>query len=298
MGLLALSIYASASVFAMSTSGYVTGAAADDAMPALWKISDSFDTAEELANSSEIIVLGVVSSDNDKFSYLSDWDTYTITKVQIEKCYRGNISNDAIIDVLQTDMNEDPLIKQGDRMFLFLYEYEGPIIDAYKGPVADVYMIEGAYQGQFLVDGDDVKKVTEVNAGGIDHRDMPSTLGAFEAIIEESEYVPKAKAPKRTQEEIDRINAEERRLEKEFNGQNDADDKTSPDSDGDENEIGGNGQPTVQGGGSGSEGSSAADEKNGNTASFQWPWAIAGGIVVLVLIAGAAVVIHRRKGRG
>lgn len=110
-------------------------------MPSL-KMSDDFSTYEDLVDHSPIVVMATVTSGNKEFDYAEM--TFAITEVEIIDHVRGNESAKTL-QILQTRSEEDPYLKKGTQVLLFLSEYNGPIAQ-------NVYVINGLYNGQYVID--------------------------------------------------------------------------------------------------------------------------------------------------
>lgn len=110
-------------------------------MPSL-KMSDDFSTYEDLVDHSPIVVMATVTSGNKEFDYAEM--TFAITEVEIIDHVRGDESAKTL-QILQTRSEEDPYLKKGTQVLLFLSEYNGPIAQ-------NVYVINGLYNGQYVID--------------------------------------------------------------------------------------------------------------------------------------------------
>jgi hypothetical protein len=107
----------------------------------------NFQSIDELIQNSPTIVIGTVDGPNEEFVYGEV--TFALTKFKVEQVVRGTVP--AEINILQTKMNEDPFLKNGDKMVLFLTKYEGPV-------TKNAYVIMGLYQGQYTIEGTTVIK--------------------------------------------------------------------------------------------------------------------------------------------
>jgi hypothetical protein len=108
---------------------------------------DNYESIDDLIKDSPIVVIGTVDSGNDEFEYGEV--TFALTKFSVDTAIRGTVSG--TINILQTKLHEDPYLKKGDRMILFLVKYIGPVTD-------DAYRLKGLYQGQYTVEGTKVIK--------------------------------------------------------------------------------------------------------------------------------------------
>lgn len=111
------------------------------------ELIENYQSIDDLIKDSPIIVVGTVDSPNEEFIYIEA--TFALTKFRVEQVVRGNVLDE--INILQTKVNQDPFLKQGDRMILFLKKYEGPV-------AKDAYRMMGLYQGQYKIVGTAVIK--------------------------------------------------------------------------------------------------------------------------------------------
>ena len=70
--------------------------------------------------------------------------TFAITAVEPIDIVRGDV-NAKTLRIMQTYSEEDPYLKKGTQVLLFLSEYDGPIAQ-------DVFVINGLYNGQYVID--------------------------------------------------------------------------------------------------------------------------------------------------
>jgi len=108
---------------------------------------DNYESIDDLIKDSPIIVIGVVDSDNVELIYGEV--PFALTKFRVETVVRGSVPD--TINILQTKSHEDPFIRYGDKMILFLIKYEGPVTE-------DAYRLKGLYQGQYIVEGTRIVK--------------------------------------------------------------------------------------------------------------------------------------------
>jgi hypothetical protein len=108
---------------------------------------EKYQSIDDLVKDTAVIVIGTVDGPNEELKYGEN--TFALTKFKIENTVRGTISD--TINIFQTKVSEDPFIKEGDRMILFLKRYSGPVTN-------DAYRLMGLYQGQYKVEGASVIK--------------------------------------------------------------------------------------------------------------------------------------------
>lgn len=111
------------------------------------KIAYSFENLDDIVNSSVLIVEGKATSEQNEFQYLGV--TFVKTKILVKQVLKGDSSLlDKEITLLQTKLQEDPIVGKNEHIVLFLHKYEGPIID-------DAYVCAGLYQGHYKIKDDD-----------------------------------------------------------------------------------------------------------------------------------------------
>lgn len=91
---------------------------------------------------SPIVITATVTSENKEFDYAEM--TFAITAVEPIDIVRGDV-NAKTLRIMQTYSEEDPYLKKGTQVLLFLSEYDGPIAQ-------DVFVINGLYNGQYVID--------------------------------------------------------------------------------------------------------------------------------------------------
>ena len=116
---------------------------------------ENYQSIDELIQDSPIIVVGTVDSPNEEFVYGEA--TFALTRFKVEQVIRGIVPDE--INILQTKMNEDPFLKNGDKMVLFLVKYEGPV-------TKNAYRTKGLYQGQYKIVGNAAIKNENNNLAG------------------------------------------------------------------------------------------------------------------------------------
>ena len=106
------------------------------------KIAEGFGTYNDLIDHSPIVITATVTSENKEFDYAEM--TFAITAVEPIDIVRGDV-NAKTLRIMQTYSEEDPYLKKGTQVLLFLSEYDGPIAQ-------DVFVINGLYNGQYVID--------------------------------------------------------------------------------------------------------------------------------------------------
>ena len=106
-----------------------------------------------MINESELIITAQVKNEQSELTY-SDVD-FVKTKVKINEVLKGNI-NESEITILQTISKQDPTLKKGSTVLLFLFKYSGPV-------TVNAYVCRGLYQGHYILDGDLIKSSKDYN---------------------------------------------------------------------------------------------------------------------------------------
>lgn len=169
-------------------------------------ILPSYNSINILAESTPTVIKCKVSGRSTNFNY--DNLGFIKTQVDIKDIYRDdyNLKKGDKITILQSDINEDPVINKNDDLVLFIEKYEGPITN-------DAYVIKGCMQGHFTVKNNKIYSKTnkewqiyKSTASGIDEKDLKSTL--------ENVKFKKPDSIKLSEEEIEKQNQHEKELEK------------------------------------------------------------------------------------
>ncbi len=137
---------------------------------------DNYESIDDLIKDSPIIVIGTVNGENKELEY--GHVTFALTEFKVETAIRGAVPE--TINILQTRMAEDPYIKNGDRMVLFLTKYTGPVAE-------DAYRMKGLYQGQYKVEGTKVIKDRDNKLAG---SEVLESLDSLISRIGAVEYAP------------------------------------------------------------------------------------------------------------
>lgn len=107
------------------------------------------------------------------------------------------------IPLLQNDMKEDPLVKRGETVLLYLQRYEGPVIE-------NAYRIVGLQQGHFKVSR--TGTLTSVGESNLYQKSgLSAELSELETLLQDNPYVAE-KNDVMTDEEIEAFNENEERL--------------------------------------------------------------------------------------
>jgi hypothetical protein len=127
-------------------------------------LNKMYSSVEEMQQEADLIVEGKALSGQKNFFY--DRVPFTLTSFQIDQVYEGNAPQQ-VISILETggvqkNMNftvEGNEVMDADESYvLLLKKYEGPVTNEPS------YVIVGAYQGKFALDGNRVSVAEHVNA--------------------------------------------------------------------------------------------------------------------------------------
>ncbi|NRR05442.1 MULTISPECIES: hypothetical protein [Brevibacillus] len=123
------------------------------------QLAQVYTSLGELSQDTPLVVEAEVTGKGDKFEYKDV--VFVKTDVKIKSVYRENlgIKENDTITVLQTYMEEDPVVEKKENLVLFLDKYTGPVHD-------DAFTIVGAMQGHFVIKDDKIfpKKEGESNS--------------------------------------------------------------------------------------------------------------------------------------
>ncbi|MBP2114659.1 hypothetical protein [Paenibacillus silagei] len=117
-------------------------------------LTESFDSADSLEKSAPVIAKVKVNTAKS-FDYGNI--VFTLSDAEIQKIYKGNLTNNTAINILETGgTGEDGLnysvegnavFSKGDEAIVYLEKYVGPVAE-------DAYVIKGVYEGKFRLEGE------------------------------------------------------------------------------------------------------------------------------------------------
>jgi hypothetical protein len=142
---------------------------------------DNYASVDDLIKDSPVIVSGTVTSPNKEFEY--GHVPFSLTQFRVETALRGEVPG--TINILQTKSYEDPFIKKGDKMILFLVKYVGPVAE-------DSYRLKGLYMGQYQIQGTSIIKNKDNNLSG---DSVLENLETLKSRIDLIGYEPKSTPP-------------------------------------------------------------------------------------------------------
>lgn len=170
-------------------------------------VTESFRHIDDLATRSPIVLVGKVSSHPKSFEYHSV--TFFESDIHVQRVYRDvsqKLKQTDTITLLQNDMEEDPLVKVGENVLLYLQKYEGPVIE-------NAYRIVGLQQGHFKVDR--TGTLTSVGESNLYQESGRSAdLSKLEALLKDNPYMAEQNDVM-TDEDIEAFNETQERLLKE-----------------------------------------------------------------------------------
>jgi hypothetical protein len=174
-----------------------------------------FNTLDELSVASPIVIRCKLQGKNEGFIY-SEVE-FVKSKVKVLNIFRSDedFMENETIAVLQTYIEEDPILSKNNEYVLFLRKYDGPVTD-------NAYIIVGAMQGQFNVKNEKLYSKTNLkNKLNENIRDYNKT-GKRANISELIKCLNKnkfnkdkfaTKENKQSKDEIERQNQDEKRKE-------------------------------------------------------------------------------------
>lgn len=167
-------------------------------------VTESFRHIDDLATRSPIVLVGKVSSHPKSFEYHSV--TFFESDIHVQRVYRDvsqKLKQTDTITLLQNDMEEDPLVKVGENVLLYLQKYEGPVIE-------NAYRIVGLQQGHFKVDR--TGTLTSVGESNLYQESGRSAdLSKLEALLKDNPYMAEQNDVM-TDEDIEAFNETQERL--------------------------------------------------------------------------------------
>ena len=167
-------------------------------------VTESFRHIDDLATRSPIVIVGKVSSVPKPFTHQSV--TFFESYIQVERVYRDvshELQQTATITLLQNNMEEDPLVKRGETVLLYLQRYEGPVME-------NAYRIVGLQQGHFKVNRTGI--LTSVGESNLYQKSgLSADLSKLETLLKDHPYMAEHNDVM-TDEEIEAFNENEKRL--------------------------------------------------------------------------------------
>lgn len=110
--------------------------------PSCAKLSYMAENLDDLISNTSLIIEAIPTENQKELTYLQT--SFTKTNIKVKQVFKGTL-DEKEITLLQTNMADDPLVKKGGRVLLFLQKYDGPIAN-------DVYVVKGLYQGNYDID--------------------------------------------------------------------------------------------------------------------------------------------------
>jgi hypothetical protein len=108
------------------------------------KLSFYAESLDELIGASQYIIIAEVSGRQKDYNHMGV--KFVNTEITIEKVLKGDsLSENQQITLLQTAIEEDPIVKRNKKVLLFIDKYEGPVTE-------DAYVCQGLYQGHYILD--------------------------------------------------------------------------------------------------------------------------------------------------
>ncbi|WP_214744821.1 hypothetical protein [Exiguobacterium sp. s189] len=167
-------------------------------------VTESFRHIDDLATRSPVVIVGKVSSHPRSFEYHSV--TFFESDIHVQRVYRDvshELKQTDTITLLQNDMEEDPLVRRGENVLLYLQKYEGPVIE-------NAYRIVGLQQGHFKVNR--TGTLTSVGESNL-YQDSgrSADLSKLETLLKDNPYVAEDNDVM-TDEDIEAFNDTQERL--------------------------------------------------------------------------------------
>lgn len=167
-------------------------------------VTESFRHIDDLATRSPVIIVGKVSSHPRSFEYHSV--TFFESDIHVQRVYRDvsqELKQTDTITLLQNDMEEDPLVRRGENVLLYLQKYEEPVIE-------NAYRIVGLQQGHFKVNR--TGTLTSVGKSNLYQESGRSAdLSKLETLLKDNPYMAEYNDVM-TDEDIEAFNDTQERL--------------------------------------------------------------------------------------
>ncbi|WP_214694846.1 hypothetical protein [Exiguobacterium sp. s160] len=167
-------------------------------------VTESFRHIDDLATRSPVVIVGKVSSHPRSFEYHSV--TFFESDIHVQRVYRDvshELKQTDTITLLQNDMEEDRLVRQGENVLLYLQKYEGPVIES-------AYRIVGLQQGHFKVNR--AGTLTSVGESNLYQESRRSAdLSKLETLLKDNPYMAEQNDVM-TDEDIEAFNETQERL--------------------------------------------------------------------------------------
>lgn len=167
-------------------------------------VTESFRHIDDLATRSPVVIVGKVNSHPRSFEYHSV--TFFESDIHVQRVYRDvshELKQTGTITLLQNDMEEDPLVRRGENVLLYLQKYEGPVIE-------HAYRIVGLQQGHFKVNR--VGTLTSVGESNLYQESGRSAdLSKLETLLNDNPYMAEYNDVM-TDEDIEAFNETQERL--------------------------------------------------------------------------------------
>lgn len=112
------------------------------------QLTEHYYSLDELAEATPTVVSGKLDGKSEKIEYKGI--TFIKSEIKLKEVYRDyfdDLEKGDTITLLQTYVEEDPIVEKNDEVLLYLKKYDGPVIK-------DAYRIVGLMQGHFKLDKD------------------------------------------------------------------------------------------------------------------------------------------------
>lgn len=167
-------------------------------------VTESFRHIDDLATRSPVVIVGKVNSHPRSFEYHSV--TFFESDIHVQRVYRDvshELKQTGTITFLQNDMEEDPLVRRGENVLLYLQKYEGPVIE-------NAYRIVGLQQGHFRVNR--TGTLTSVGESNLyQESGRSANLSKLETLLNDNPYMAEYNDVM-TDEDIEAFNETQERL--------------------------------------------------------------------------------------
>ncbi|MGG4498593.1 hypothetical protein [Brevibacillus reuszeri] len=172
------------------------------------QLTEHFLSLDDIAKATPTVITGQVAGESEKFEYHDV--TFVKTQIKIKDVYRDidGLEKGDTITLLQTYVEEDPIVDKNDEILLFLKKYKGPV-------TTDAYRIVGLMQGHYKLQDElyVAKKEDKTSKKGHSHEQHTQesdllqkastgfTIEEITSVLEQVKYQPATKSKQTAQED-------------------------------------------------------------------------------------------------
>jgi len=114
--------------------------------PSQVKLAYYAESADQLIEVAPSIIRGEAMGKRSTFAH--GGVSFVRSKISVHEVLQGDIQANEEIWLLQTELKQDPIVRKGEQLLLFLEKYDGPVVHE------DAYVSVGLYQGHYIITAD------------------------------------------------------------------------------------------------------------------------------------------------